>query len=78
MTAARLARMHASLVTDAARLEAAARRTDDVDRRLQLLDDAAECRANAAALADVLARDPDVFVPDPRQISLLSDGGPTE
>lgn len=76
MSAARLARMHAGLINDAAALENAAARADDINRRLQLLDDAAECRLNAAALADVLRDDPAVFVPDARQISLLADGGP--
>lgn len=75
----RVVRLHAGLIRDAARLEAVAQRhqATDPDRAMQAADDAAECRATAAALADLLAATgAPVLIPDPRQMALLSDGGP--
>lgn len=74
---ARLVRLHADLIQRAARAEAIARRlaTVDPDRASCEAVDAAEARATAAELADTLrlAGLP-VFIPDPRQLALLSDG----
>jgi len=79
MNAARLVRMHAKLLLRAAeRRESAARlRHTDPDRAEMAADEAAEALADANALRDALALHPDVFVPDERQLSLLSDGGNT-
>jgi hypothetical protein len=75
---ARMVRMHARIVTDAAALEAssARHRIADPERSMRAADEAAELRANADALVTIL-RDAgaDILFPDPRQMALLSDGG---
>jgi hypothetical protein len=75
--AARLVRMHAGLLIRCAERRATERRLrpTDPDRADMAADEADELLANANALRDVLATLPDVHVPDPRQMSLLSDGG---
>lgn len=60
----------------AAELERRATRSNEPDRADQLRDDAMDLRAKASALADLLqAAQVNVAIPDPRQFSLLSDGG---
>ena len=73
MTARRLDIMRAKLLREADRLEHSARRTDDADRRLQLLDDANEARADAEALAVLLMGDV-AFIADARQLSMIEGG----
>ena len=73
MTARRLDIMRAKLLREADRLEHSARRTDDADRRLQLLDDANEARADAEALAVLLMGDA-AFIADARQLSMIEGG----
>lgn len=73
-----LAALHARCIENARRDERAARRLrlDDPHRAELSADMAAEWRAEAAALAKLLAPH-GVEVRDPRQLALLSDGGPS-
>ena len=69
--------LHARRVLQARDLEASSdRRLDhDPDRAQQAGDDAAMCRAEAAALAALLqAAGADVLIPDAGQLSLFGDG----
>lgn len=78
MNGARLARLHASLIQQAARGEAISRRLQHADPARSECEsvDAQEARAAAADLADVMiAAGLNVLrVTDPRQLALLSDG----
>jgi hypothetical protein len=77
-TRAILAAMHANRVVEARRLEAAAARRDPDDTdAIQARDIAADLRAEAEALREALQTMGGVHIPDPRQISLFADGGPT-
>jgi hypothetical protein len=69
--------LHARRILQARSFEASSdRRLDnDPDRAQQAGDDAAMCRAEAAALAALLqAAGADVLIPDAGQLSLLGDG----
>ena len=74
---ANVAHIHAEYVLQARRLEASADRHEsaDPDRASQARDDAAQCRAEASALAALLqAAGAQVLIPDPGQLSLFGDG----
>jgi hypothetical protein len=74
---ATVARLHARCVLNARDLEASADRHDraDPDRASQARDDAAQCRAEASALAAMLqAAGAQVLIPEPGQLSLFGDG----
>lgn len=74
---AAVAGLHARRVLDARALEASAERhcLADSDRAAQARDDAAMCRAEAAALAALLkAAGADVLIPAEGQLSLFGDG----
>ena len=69
--------LHARRILDARALEASAGRQclADPDRAAQASEDAAMCRAEAAALAALLqAAGADVLIPDAGQLSLFGDG----
>jgi hypothetical protein len=71
----RLVAMHAIAMADHVRLTRAADRETDHNRRHQLRDDAAECRANADALADLLRESaPEVEQPPAGQLALVGLG----
>lgn len=77
-TRAILAAMHADRIIEARRLEAAAARRDPGDPdAMQARDIAADMRAEAEALREALETMGGVHIPDPRQISLFSDGRTT-
>ena len=72
-----VAGLHARRLLEARSLEASAARCAgaDPDRAEQCTDDAAEARAEAAALAAMLrAAGADVLIPNPDQLSLFGDG----
>ena len=74
---ATVAALHARCVLNARNLEASADRHEcaDPDRAAQSRDDAAQCRAEAAALAALLqAAGAQVLIPDAGQLSLFGDG----
>jgi hypothetical protein len=74
---ATVAGLHARRILDARALEASAGRhcLADPDRAAQARDDAAMCRAEAAALAALLqAAGAQVLIPDAGQLSLFGDG----
>jgi hypothetical protein len=73
----RIAALHAGLILAAREQEAAALRYGDhgdAERADQARDYASEHRADARAIADLLARFDDVHVPQPGQLALFSDG----
>ena len=74
---ARLVRLHAKLIAEAARAEAIAARlaVSDPARAACENTDAYEARAAAADLADTLrAAGSPVYIPDRRQLALIADG----
>lgn len=74
----RLIRKHAFLRAEGARLAWRAGRCDDGNFAQQMRDNADDLLADAEAIAALLAvAAPDVAQPDPRQLSLMSDGAPT-
>jgi hypothetical protein len=77
MSPGRIVAMHARYITTARDLEASARRhwNTDPDRAAQAADDAAEARANAEALEQLIRKaGEDIHIPDRRQLSLMNDG----
>lgn len=72
---ATLAAIHARCMTQARDLEAAAARRDqDSNEAAQMLDNAADRRADAEAIAVALEHMGGVYIPAPGQLSLFSDG----
>ena len=74
---ATVAGLHARRILDARALEASADRhcLADPDRAEQCRDDAAQCRAQAAAIEALLkANGAQVLIPDAGQLSLFGDG----
>ena len=74
---ATVAGLHARCVLNARDLEASADRHEcaDPDRAAQARDDAAQCRAEASALAALLqAAGAQVLIPAEGQLSLFGDG----
>lgn len=72
-----LVHMHAAYLRRAAERRATARRLadTDMDRAEMALDEAAASLKSANALRAILATVPEVATPDPRQLSLIADGG---
>jgi hypothetical protein len=73
---ATVAGLHATRLIEARRLEASAARCEHIDpeRAARCLDEAADQRREATALAALLkAAGADVFIPQPNQLSLFGD-----
>ena len=74
---AELVHMHAAYLRRAAERRATARRLADTDQdRAEMATDEANAALKSAnALRAILETVPEVFTPDPRQLSILADGG---
>jgi hypothetical protein len=74
---ATVAGLHAARLLEARRLDASAARCEHIDpeRAARCLDDAADQRREAVALAALLkAAGAQVLIPEPGQLSLFGDG----
>lgn len=72
--AATLVRLHAHHTLRAAEKWHAAERAIEPERAEMLRDEVAMHRTYAEALREALSRFDDVYIPDRRQLALLSDG----